>query len=233
MLKKAVRLGILSVLVLSFMFSIAGSQAVKAEQSENIFVQADAVFWIMDTAWNGSFDPASWNWSAEYEVNAIVDNMTIGELKSMLKEELGYPVIILAAQWESCEDYSDFDYAEISLPADGNKLLDYPTCPDEWAWVDFVIFKAPSASENARLTLYGYVNDGGKSCVLWSLDGSHPLNVDKKCGGGTELVCKVKLVDKNFKYDCEGGYDWLGEQIVHDPQWLSWADKFASMNGNK
>jgi hypothetical protein len=65
------------------------------------------------------------------------------------------------------------------------------------------------------------------------LDGSRNVDVAKKCGGDAELVCTVKLIEKELRYDCKGGYDWLGEQIIHDPQWLSWADKFASMNGRK
>ena len=234
MKKKAVRIGILMVLVLSFMFTTAGSQAVKAEQAEGVaLAEADACFWLMNTSWNGSFDPASWNWDDMNLDCFIVDNTTVGELKGLLKSELGYPVVVLAAQWEDCEDYDDFDYADIFLPGDGNLLLDYTTCPDEPDWIDFIVFKGPSASEDVRLTLFGYVNGDGQSCVLWSLDGSRNLNVADKCGSEAELVCTVKLVEKHLKYDCEGGYDWLGEQIVHDPQWLSWADKFASMNGNK
>jgi hypothetical protein len=89
----------------------------------------------------------------------------------------------------------------------------------------------PKNGEIIRLTLFGYSLGDGKSCVLWSLDGSHPVNVDKTCGGSAELVCTVKLVDKELKYDCEDGYDWLGFNIVHDSQWQSWADKFASKNG--
>ena len=81
------------------------------------------------------------------------------------------------------------------------------------------------------MTLFGYVMDGNRSCVLWSLDGSPNLRASEKCGGEVELVCTVRLVGKELKPDCDGGYDWLGEQIINDPEWKSWAEKFASKNG--
>lgn len=92
---------------------------------------------------------------------------------------------------------------------------------------------APKNGEITRLTLYGYVFDDGRSCVLWSLDGSPNARANEKCGGEVELVCTVKLVEKELKPDCEEGYDWLGFNIAHDSQWVSWADQFASKNGNK
>lgn len=234
MLKKAIRLGIFLMLV---MFLLGGVSSAKAEANSGsaqvVQIQADACFWFMNTPWNGSLDPASWNWDDMEDDCFFTDNITVGELKSLLQNELGYPVVVLAAQWEYCEDYEDFDYADIVMPSDGARLLDYTTCPDEFNWVDYVIFKAPQAEESVRLTLFGYVNGEGKSCVLWSLDGSRNLNVADKCGGEAELVCTVKLVEKNLEYACEGGYDWLGEQIVNDPKWLEWAQKFASKNGKK
>jgi len=87
-------------------------------------------------------------------------------------------------------------------------------------------------NENVRLTLFGYVLDDGRSCVLWSLDGTPNLHANEKCGGEVELVCTVKLVDKELKYDCKDGHDGLGQEIVNDPQWQSWAEKFASKNGH-
>jgi hypothetical protein len=92
---------------------------------------------------------------------------------------------------------------------------------------------APKNGEIVRLTLFGYVFDDGRSCVLWSLDGSRNANANEKCGGEVELVCTVRLVEKELKPDCDEGYDWLGFNIAHDSQWLSWAHEFASKNGNK
>jgi hypothetical protein len=98
-----------------------------------------------------------------------------------------------------------------------------------------LLFFGPShkSKEFVRLTLFGYVTDGNSSCVLWSLDGTPNLRANEKCGGEVELVCTVKLVEKNLKYNCKDGYDWLGFNIIHDSHWLSWADQFASKNGNK
>jgi hypothetical protein len=90
---------------------------------------------------------------------------------------------------------------------------------------------APKNGEIVRLTLFGYVFDNGGSCVLWSLDGSRNANANEKCGGDVKLVCTVKLVDKSLKYSCKDGYEWLGNQIVTDPDWKSWAEQFASKNG--
>jgi len=89
----------------------------------------------------------------------------------------------------------------------------------------------PKNGEIVRLTLYGYVFDDGRSCVLWSLDGMPNTRPNEKCGGDVKLVCTVKLVEKELKYDCRDGYDWLGFNITHDSQWLSWAHNFASQNG--
>jgi hypothetical protein len=100
---------------------------------------------------------------------------------------------------------------------------------------DTLLFFGPSqkSDEFVRLTLFGYVMDGNSSCVLWSLDGTPNLRANEKCGGEVDLVCTVKLVEKNLKYNCKDGYDWLGFNIIHDSHWLSWADQFASKNGNK
>jgi hypothetical protein len=89
----------------------------------------------------------------------------------------------------------------------------------------------PKNGEIVRLTLFGYVFDDGGSCVLWSLDGSPNAQPNEKCGSEVELVCTVRLVEKELKPDCKDGYDWLGFNIAHDSQWLSWAHSFASQNG--
>ena len=98
---------------------------------------------------------------------------------------------------------------------------------------DTFLYFGPASKhgEAVRLTLFGYVMDGNNSCVLWSLDGTPNAHADEKCGGEAKLVCTVKLVDKNLKYSCKDGYDWLGNQIVTDPDWKSWAEQFASKNG--
>jgi len=93
-------------------------------------------------------------------------------------------------------------------------------------------FGPHQADENIRLTLFGYVMDGNHSCVLWSLDSTPNLRANEKCGGEVELVCTVKLVEKELKYVCKDGHEGLGQQIVNDPQWKSWAEKFASKNGH-
>jgi hypothetical protein len=230
MLKKAVRLGILMVLVISFMFTPLSSKPARAISTATTWdVQAD----IFDQHWDGTtryvdifdtFTPVDW-----MEWTDLSPDVSIGDFRAMIESELGYPVTILAVL---TNQYCGPEDAYVVQTSDGAKIGNYQVCEgDPWSY--FLIFKASSRSENVRLTLFGYVLDDGKSCVLWSLDGSHPNNVNKTCGGEAKLVCKVKLVDKKLKYDCEGGYDWLGERIIHDPQWLSWADKFASMNGRK
>ncbi len=160
---------------------------------------------------------------------------TFGELQAEYESKLGYKTVILA---RIDTEPTLLAPTLVGPPSIGTYIKPDPSDPlsDHYSGpgsVYLAIFKASPTSENVRLTLYGYVNDGGKSCVLWSLDGARPVNVDTKCGGGSELVCTVKLVEKKLKYDCEGNYDWLGEQIVNDSKWLAWADKFASKNGNK
>jgi len=107
--------------------------------------------------------------------------------------------------------------------------LDFLTSVTEYTELYFG--PAPKNGEFVRLTLFGYVFDNGGSCVLWSLNGSPNTRPNEKCGGEVKLVCTVKLVEKKLKYDCKDGYDWLGFNITHDSQWLSWAEKFASKNG--
>jgi hypothetical protein len=227
MLKKAVRLGILVMLVASFsLIPINSKPAHASVETWEVSVDVFGQQWDGTTSYTEIFDKWTpvdwWGWDLSLE-------MSIADFKAMVEKEVGHPVVILAVLTEGfCGPEAAYVVPTIASDVIG----DYQTC-EEGPWSYFLIFDNSHKVENVRLTLFGFVNDDGKSCVLWSLDGSHPVNVDSKCGGGSELVCTVKLVEKKLKYDCDGGYDWLGEQIVHDPQWLSWADKFASMNGNK
>lgn len=222
MLKKTVRIGILLVLVASLMFGIMGTQPARA-----LVAYPGADVHIMNIPWDGSTDIYGWDFAlATYESDYVDPSMTVGEYRDYLQGVLGYPVVVL------------FDtYAQeggvATVPSDSALMGEY-LCVFGFDHYHVYVFKAqPKSSNPPRLTLFGYVNDDGKSCVLWSLDGSRNLNVADKCGGGAELVCTVTLVGKELEYDCEGGYDWLGEQIVNDPQWLEWAHNFASMNGRK
>ena len=232
MLKKAVRLGILTMLVVSLALGVAGTQPAKAISSP-ILIPAPVTpveFYLFDAVWGGDTYEPNWPWAdSTWWSEAWPVNSTIGEVRQALESMLGYPVVLLT---HGCDE-DNYSF----IVSDSARVSDY-ACSSGPTLVaggilQLAVFKKPSSSESARLTLYGYVNDDGKSCVLWSLDGSHPVNVDSKCGGGSELVCTVKLVEKKLKYNCDGGYDWLGEQIVNDPKWLEWADKFASMNGKK
>jgi hypothetical protein len=225
MLKKVGRLSILIVLVLSFMVGVSGAESAKAIAVPTISVQIIS----FPEVWNGSYDYSTWEtWQNDLEQryeNEYDPDVTFGMIQQEFSAFLGYPVVVYSYV---CDEYPIVDMFQ---PSSSAKVSDYLDC---WEGYSVVVFKAASSTtENLRLTLFGYVNDDGKSCVLWSLDGSRNHNVAEKCGGGAELVCTVKLVKKNLKYDCDGGYDLLGQQIVNDPKWLAWADKFASMNGNK
>lgn len=239
MVKKTVRIGILLVLVASFMFSQVSATpalAVAVEESE---------WWtgyeIYDAEWEETGWMEFWDKYGDdlvaYDSITHSRDMTVGDLKSKLKAEFGFPMIAVAWKYfgDCFEEEFDPENFKPFVLSDGDRLADHPVCPYYEGITDTYItfFRAPQGQAATRLTLFGYVNDDNKSCVLWSLDGSRPVNVDSKCGGGSELVCTVKLVEKKLKYDCEGNYDWLGEQIVNDSKWLAWADKFASMNGNK
>jgi hypothetical protein len=238
MLKKVVRLGILMMLVLILGFGSAGTQFAKASSSATPVQTAYSFGDVYGIPWNGSYDSSSWDASNMYWLDFETSATTFGELQAEYENLLGYRTVILARipEFEGeptllAPTLVGPPSADIYIKPDPSDLLsDHFWGPGS---VYLAIFKAPDSSENVRLTLFGYVNDDNKSCVLWSLDGSRPVNVDSKCGGGSELVCTVKLVEKKLKYNCDGGYDWLGEQIVRDPQWLAWADKFASMNGKK
>ncbi len=231
MLKKAVRLGILTMLVVSLALGVAGAQPAKAISSPIPVPMTTVKFFLFDAVWGGDTYEPNWPWDKNTDVwdEEWPGNSTVGEVRRALEAELGYAVVLLT---HGCDE----DSYSFVVP-DSALVSDY-ACSFQPTFVggdmlQLAVFKKLSASENLRLTLFGYVNDDGKSCVLWSLDGSRPVNVNSKCGGGAELVCTVKLVEKKLKFNCDGGYDWLGEQIVNDPKWLEWADKFASMNGNK
>ena len=236
MLKKVVRIGILMVLVLPLFISPVG---VKAAQPAQPSMESSSTWYvqvlIFDSQWNGDTSGDDYFGGGEkYFENWPEDpSTTIGELRNDIENVAGFPVLILALVNDNggCGYNTDF----LIHTSDSAPISDYPICryggDDNLAI--FLVYRAPSNAENVRLTLYGYINGDNQSCVLWSLDGAHPVNVDTKCGSGAELVCTVKLVGKNLQYKCDGGYDWLGEQIIKDPKWLSWANNFASMNGKK
>ena len=125
---------------------------------------------------------------------------------------------------------SDLEKTHISILPD-DSTLNFLTGVTEHVLLYFG--PAPKNGEIVRLTLFGYVFDDGGNCVLWSLDGSPNARANEKCGGEVKLVCTVRLVGKELTPDCKEGYDWLGFNIAHDSQWISWADQFASKNGNK
>jgi hypothetical protein len=235
MFKKIVRVGILMMLVLSLAFGSAGTQFVRASSIAVSVQTAMSLGDVYGVPWNGSYDPSTWDASNLYFLDFETTAITFGELQAEYESRLGYKTVILARidtgpTLLAPALVGPQTTATYIKPDSSDFLSDHFLAP---GMVYLAIFKAPASSENIRLTLFGYVNDDGKSCVLWSLDGSRNHNVAEKCGGGSELVCTVKLVEKNLKYDCDGGYDWLGEQIVNDPKWLAWADKFANMNGKK
>ncbi len=239
MLKKSVRLGILMVLVAIFCFNVAVVKADRDDRRTNLVPIIDGTMSYGDVygiPWNGSYDPGTWDTSKLYTLNFVTDAKTYGELKAEYESKLGYPIVMLAKVYEMAyvSIGAGISWSPLGRVSPSYYIMPDPSDPLVGWQVSVAIFKAPvKGQENLRLTLFGYVNDDDKSCVLWSLDGFRNLNVADKCGGEAELVCTVKLVDKELKYDCEGGYDWLGEQIVNDPKWLEWAHKFASMNGKK
>jgi hypothetical protein len=225
MFKKAFRLGIMAMLVVSVLFGAIGAQPAKAAESHSV-VQQDwnVISFTFSTSWNGSYDFYSWNLDP---IDALVNfgsydpNTTFGTVQKELEANAGFHVVLLVLQCGP-DELSD---PIVSRPPASAPIKDYPVCSGA-PFTEIVAFKAKH-EPGARLTLYGYDLGGGKSCVLYSLDGSHPINVDKTCGGKAELVCTVKLIGKDLKYDCADGHESMGFNIAHDPKWLSWADKFA------
>jgi hypothetical protein len=223
MAKKVIRLGILLVLVLSFMFGAVGiknAYAAKSTKSNNSIGYVFNLF-ILDWVWNGNLDTTTWPPPPGSVTRMWLPGTTIGQVKADMSASLGYSVVVFTATDGSCNTNSQFWFQ----PGD-SEIVDNYSCGGGFLST-FAVFKAQHKVEVTRLTLYGYSLGDGKSCVLWSLDGNPNGNPTKKCGAEAELVCKVRLVEKDLKYACKDGYDWLGFQIAHDPQWLSWADKFA------
>jgi hypothetical protein len=230
MFKKAIRLGVLVMMVAAFMFVPLGSKPAHAG--------------VAIPTWEVSADIFSQHWDGNTNYMEILDrltpvdfidrddlspDMTIGEFRSMVESEVGHPVTILGVLTEG---YCGPEDAYVVPTSDSAAIGSYQTCEgDPWSY--FLIFNNTHKMEVPRLTLYGYVSGNNHTCVLWSINGALPNNVNKTCGMDVKLVCTVKLIEKKLDYDCKSGYDWLGKQILNDPQWLSWADKFASMNGHK
>jgi hypothetical protein len=225
MINKVVRISILVMLAVFFLFGPLSINLSYAAKSNTASQSYTFDVFILDWVWNGNLDTTSWPPAPPTVARTWPIGTTIGEVRADMTAELGYPVVLFTATDGTCAS----NFPLYHLPNDSD-IVDNYYCGTGFA---FAVFKSPKPAEVVRLTLFGYVSSDNKSCVLWSLDGSLPNNVNKTCGMEVERVCKIKLVEKKLKYDCEGGYDWLGEQIIHDPQWLSWADKFASMNGRK
>jgi len=224
-MKIAIR-GILAAIVAVVLLGFAATQPAKAIVATTI--QVEIV--VFPGPWNGSYDYSTWaGWpNQDYYYKTYDANITFGMIQQDMAAQLGGPVTVYSYV---CEDASTTTVDMFPPPASA-KVTDYPlSCLNSYA---VVVFKSPHHhSEIPRLTLYGYVSDSNQSCVLWSLQGALPVNVDKTCGSKVKLVCTVQLFGRELKYDCKGGYDWLGQQIVNDPKWLAWADRFASMNGHK
>jgi hypothetical protein len=229
MLKKIVRSGIHVMLVLFFVLGlvgISGAQPAKAAQP-GIWVQ---IIYFPEY-WNGSYDYTTWEtWANGYGVvysGLYAVDVTYGDIIQKFTSTLETPV---TAYGYICEDYN-LTIVDMFLPSDDEKVIDHPACDGYYSHV-VILFNEKPSSEVTRLTLFGYIEEDGKSsCTLWSLDGSKNLRPDEKCGANVELVCTVKLVDSILKYECEDGYDWLGYNIAHDSKWVSWAEKFATING--
>jgi len=225
MFKKSVRIGIIAILALFMLFGTVGAGYVHAAKSA---IATDYTFVVLyvDWVWNGNLNTDTWPQNpTEIEVT-WPSGTTIGQVRADLTAQLGYPVILFTATDGNCGSNFPFYHQ----PSDSDKV-DIYYCGNGFAFA--ALKERPKSVEIPRLTLYGYVSDSNQSCVLWSLNGVLPVNVDKTCGSQVKLVCTVQLFGKELKYDCKDGYDWLGEQIIHDPKWLSWADRFASMNGHR
>ena len=224
-------------LVVVFGLDVAGAQAAQVKSIVNLRpAKTDSYGDVYGIPWNGSYDSGTWDTSKLYQLNFETNAKTFGELQAEYENKLGYPIVMLAKVYDIAyvSIGAGISWSPLGRVAPSHYIMPDPSDPLLGWQVSVAIFKAPlKGQENLRLTLFGFVNGDGKSCVLWSLDGARNVNVGDKCGGDVELVCTVELVDKELIYDCEGSYDWLGEQIVNDPQWLEWAHKFASKNGKK
>jgi hypothetical protein len=230
MFKNAIRFGVLVMLAAALMFTPFGSKPAHASVAIPTWGVTADIFsqhWDGTTNYTDIFDRLTPVDSFEWE--DLSPDMTIGEFKSIVESKVGHSVTILGVLTEG---YCIPEAAYVVPTSDSDAIGNYQTCEgDPWSY--FLIFNNSHKVEVPRLTLYGYVSSDNHTCVLWSLNGTLPNNVNKTCGMDVKLVCTVKLIEKKLDYDCKSGYDWLGNQIVNDPQWLSWADKFASMNGHK
>jgi hypothetical protein len=229
MLKKVVRIGIFVVLVASF-FAFPASAKSGSAISEPLEWQVDARFYNME--WDGDTSgDVYFSVMPDYDYWEMHDSTTtIGELRSVFEEIAGYPVLILALVNNNggCGYETDF----VISTSDGDPISNYSICSESnWNYSIFLVYKAPPKTEIPRLTLFGYVDSDDNSYVMWSLSGDRNINVKDKLGNNVTLVCTVHLVDYELRYECMDGYNWLGEEIVNDPKWISWANKFASRNG--
>jgi len=200
---------------MSFVFGSTGVQAAKA----GVISTIDVEFFVMNADWQGEYFDANWPWGNEDVFSeSWAPDATIADVKAHLSAKLGYPVVVLT---HGC-DGDGYSF----IMSDSETLATYAAACGGMD-LQIAAFKAHEKVDVTRLTLFGYSLGDGKSCVLWSLDGNPNSNPNTKCGGEAELVCMVRLVEKELKYDCKDGYDGLGEKIVTDPQWKIWADKFA------
>jgi hypothetical protein len=238
MFKNAMRLGVLVMLVAAFLYNTPGGA--KAAPVGSILPGAYGD--IYGVPWNGNLDSSTWDTSNLTHLSFQTSATTFGELQTEFESRLGYRTVLLA----QTPLFPVFAFTGAGLSLSALAIISFPVTyikPDPsdlltkyfpFGAYHVAIFKAPhKTTEIPRLTLYGFVSGDNHTCVLWSLNGALPNNVNKACGMDVKPVCTVKLIEKKLEYECKSGYNWLGEQIVHDPQWLSWADKFASMNGHR
>jgi hypothetical protein len=220
--RKSVSLVIVTVILLSSML-LAGCQPFPYEEGINIVWDFSYLFSKCEIPQEAEMPPVIWYFQpAEFETFPFT---TVGELIDLLLGDPESPCSILTDVTLYLRDSSG------TRVVPNDSTFAFLTGATETTYLYFG--PAPKNGQIIRLTLFGYVFDDGRSCVLWSLDGSRNANANEKCGGEVELVCTVRLVEKELKPDCKDGYDWLGFNIAHDSQWLSWAHEFASKNGNK
>ena len=143
----------------------------------------------------------------------LVFPYTVGEFIEILLANLTNRITLLKCAYR-CSSFICVTESNGTRVIPNNSTLDFLAGVTEDTTLYFG--PAPKNGEIVRLTLFGYVFDDGGSCVLWSLDGSPNARANEKCGGEVELVCTVRLVEKELKPDCKDGYDWLGFNIAHD-----------------